>query len=142
MPKPMITEMRAAGEDHQVVSIKGGTESNCYRRELCPTRPWRVDAVGEFPAEAFRHSAKTAHDMSPHVFSCYESGISKPATCAGFVLQGAGHNLAVRVRRMEGSIGLDVTDQGSKLHQSYRAMAIANGVAPDDESLRLCGDRD
>lgn len=37
-------------------------------RELSPEAPvkcpWRVDATGEFPADAFRHSAETAYDMA------------------------------------------------------------------------------
>jgi hypothetical protein len=63
---------------------------------------WRVDANGEFPAEAFRHSASTAYDMAQHTFACHESGSKKPATSAGFLLRGADHNLAVRLGFMTG----------------------------------------
>ena len=68
-----------------------------YRRNPCAKCPWRVEAVGEFPAEAFKHSASTAYDMSDRVFGCHDSGTSKPATCAGFQLRGAYHNLRVRM---------------------------------------------
>ena len=93
---------------------------------------------GTFPAEAFRHSAETAYDMSQHSFACHESGAEKPATCAGFLLHGADHNLAVRLRRMRGQIKNDISDGGHDLHHSYRDMAEANGVSPDDPSLTKC----
>ncbi|KEH15289.1 hypothetical protein MTR_1498s0010, partial [Medicago truncatula] len=59
---PEITRTRAAGPDHQVVTVQGGKGS--YRRRPCAKCPWRVDATGEFPADAFRHSAETAYDMA------------------------------------------------------------------------------
>lgn len=135
---PAITQVRPAGEQHQVVTVEGGRGG--YRRKPCSDCPWRVDATGEFPPEAFRHSANTAYDMSRHSFACHQSGASKPATCAGFLLRGAEHNLSVRLQRMDGRIGQDVTDGGHELHESYRAMAVANGVDPEDDALRLCRD--
>ncbi len=131
-----ITNIRRAGNEHQVLTIEGGHGS--YRREPCPDCPWRVDATGVFPAEAFRHSAGTAYDMAQHVFGCHQSGANKPATCAGFLLRGADHNLSVRMRRMRGDIKDDVSDGGHPLHEDYRAMAIANGVDPDDGVLQPC----
>lgn len=133
-----ITRTRAAGENHQVVTVEGGCST--YRRKPCKTCPWRVDAVGEFPAEAFRHSAETAYDMSSHVFSCHTSGTKRPAVCAGFLLQGADHNLTVRLGRMTGKFKDDVTDGGVELHESYRAMSVANGVSDDDPVLADCRD--
>ncbi len=125
------------GELHQVVTVTGGKGS--YRRKLCSDCPWRVDAVGEFPAEAFRHSAHTAYDMDQSMFACHQSGTGKPATCAGFLLRGADHNLSVRLKRMRGEF-LDVDDGGHELHASYRAMAVANGVRKDDPVLAPCRD--
>jgi hypothetical protein len=135
---PGITQVHPAGHHHQVVTVEGGRGG--YRRKPCSDCPWRIDATGEFPPEAFRHSANTAYDMSKHSFACHQSGASKPATCAGFLLRGAEHNLSVRLQRMDGRIGQDVTDGGHELHASYRAMAVANGVDPEDEALRLCRD--
>lgn len=137
-----ITQIRPAGtnergEDHQVVTVEGGKSS--YRRKPCSTCPWRLDAVGEFPAEAFRHSASTAYDLATNTFACHESGADRPAACAGFLLRGADHNLAVRLQRIRGEC-LDVTDGGHQLHENYRAMAIANGVPPEDPVLDLCRD--
>lgn len=134
--KPRVTEIRPAGPDHQVVSVEGGRP--LYRREPCATCPWRVDAVGEFPAEAFRHSASTAYDMAQRAFSCHESGTAKPALCAGFLLRGAEHNLTVRMHRMAGAVKNDVSDGGHQLHASYRAMAVANGVGEDEAVLQPC----
>ena len=136
--KAEVTRTRAAGPDHQVVTVEGGKGG--HRRKPCARCPWRVDAVGEFPAEAFRHSVETAYDMATHTFACHESGTSKPAMCAGFLLRGAGHNLTVRLKLIQGTSFSDVEDGGQELHENYRVMAIANGVAPDDPVLAPCRD--
>lgn len=134
--QPTITDTRTADENHQVVTVEGGCGG--YRRRPCSDCPWRVDATGKFPAEAFRHSAVTAYDMSDRIFACHQSGTKKPATCAGFLLRGAEHNLAIRLKRMKDNILNDVSDGGTELYVNYRAMAIANGVPENDKSLRLC----
>lgn len=131
-----VLRTRAAGEHHQVVTVQGGQGGYCKRP--CLDCPWRQDAVGEFPAEAFRHSAPTAYDMAQHTFACHSSGTASPLVCAGFLLRGAEHNLAVRLQLMSGAIADDVSDAGHALHASYRDMAIANGVAPDDPVLAPC----
>ena len=136
-----ITKVRSAGEnahgEHQVVTVVNG--GSRYRQSPCSNCPWRTDAVGEFPADAFRQSAHTAYDMAEAKFACHQSGTEKPATCAGFLLCGADHNLAVRLMRMQGKC-LEVQDGGLELHTSYRAMAVANGVSPDDPALKYCRD--
>lgn len=137
--KPTVIAARRAGEDHAVLSLKGGKMA--YRRKPCETCPWRLDAVGEFPAEAFRHSASTAYDMSQTEFGCHASGAAKPATCAGYLLRGAKHNMAARIKEIQGVFDWSkITDAGHELFESYRAMAIANGVGANEECLRLCRD--
>lgn len=133
-----ITNIRPVDNEHQVVTVTSQDGSRLYRKKPCKNCPWRVDAVGVFPAEAFRHSANTAHDMSQHTFGCHQSGTSKPATCAGFLLRGADHNLSVRMGRMTGRYKDDITDGGHALHNNYRAMAIANGVDARDPALDRC----
>lgn len=133
-----IEDVRPAGADHQVISVAGGKGS--YRRRPCGGCPWKKESVGEFPAEAFRHSADTAYDMSERRFACHESGVKSPTTCAGFLLRGADHNLSIRLARMHGQTFDDVSDGGSELHANYRSMAIANGVDPLDPALALCRD--
>lgn len=133
---PVVTWVRPAGDGHQVVRVVGGKGS--YRKKPCSDCPWRKDAVGEFPAEAFRHSAHTAYDMAEETFACHQSGVKKPATCAGFLLRGAHHNLSVRLGYMTGKFKGDVTHNGVELHESYRAMAVANGVDPNDPVLTRC----
>ncbi len=128
---------RAAGDAHQVITV-AGSPKHSYRRKPCRDCPWRKDAVGMFPPAAFRHSANTAYDMSSHTFACHQAGIKKPAICAGFLLRGAEHNLAVRLKRMQGVIQEDVHDDGHPLHENYRAMAEANGVPSDDLALTPC----
>lgn len=131
-----VVEIRAAGADHQVVSTVGAHSG--YMKKPCALCPWRVDATGEFPAEAFKHSASTSYDMSDRIFACHDSGVDKGKTCAGFLLRGADNNLAVRLGYMSGKYHRDVKDGGHELHDSYRDMAVANGVDPDDEVLRQC----
>lgn len=144
MKKPdrsQVIGIAPAGPGHQVVTIKSEREGNrTYRRKPCSDCPWRKDAkIGEFPVEAYRHSARTAYDMAQETFACHQSGTDKPATCAGFLLRGAAHNLSVRLGLMEGKIDLgEVGDDGIELYDNYRDMAIANGVDPDDERLKPC----
>ncbi|ADY27557.1 hypothetical protein Deipr_2439 (plasmid) [Deinococcus proteolyticus MRP] len=136
---PKVTRIRPAGPGHQVVTITGQGSGPCHMTSPCPDCPWRVDAVGVFPAQAFRHSAGTAYDMAQHTFACHSAGAENPRICAGFLLRGADHNLSVRLKYIQGQIG-HVHDGGLELHNSYRAMAVANGVSPDDPVLADCRD--
>ena len=134
-----ITDIRSAGPFAQVVTVEGGKSS--YRRTPCKGCPWVKANDGDFPAEAFRHSAPTAYDMSQRVFACHESGTERPSVCAGFLLRGASHNLTVRLGLLSGRFKGDVSDGGRVLHPCYRDMAIANGVNGDDPVLAPCRDR-
>ena len=132
-----IRNIRPAGPDHQVVTVSktGGG----YRRKPCGGCPWVTANDGNFPAEAFRHSANTAHDMATTCFACHESGADKPAICAGFLLRNAQNNLSVRMAQMRGTLDMgQVHVDGRELHTSYRAMAEANGVPADDAALANC----
>ena len=130
-----ITDIRKADENHRVITAEGG---GGYRRSPCSDCPWRLDATGIFPAEAFRLAANTAYDMATHTFGCHQSGPVKPQTCAGFLLRNSTHNLGVRLRLIRGEGFGDVHDGGNELHEDYRAMAMANGVASDDPALSRC----
>lgn len=130
-----VLQIRVADDNHVVVSVK--TSGTGYRKKPCKNCPWRKDAVGVFPTEAFRLSAVTARDMSRHLFGCHASGTRKPKTCAGFLLKGAEHNLDVRLGRMKGEYS-DVRDGGISLHEGYREMAIANGVDENDHAISMC----
>jgi hypothetical protein len=132
-----ITNIRTADKNHQVVTVNGG--GHAYRRKPCAECPWRRDApIGAFPAEAYRHSANTAYDMSQRKFACHMSGSEKPATCAGFLLRGAEHNLAVRLGLMRSAIDMSKVSSDVDLFDSYREMAEANGVAADEPALAPC----
>lgn len=134
--KTKITRARPAGENHQVLTLEGGTAST-YRRKPCATCPWRKDAVGEFPAEAFRHSADTAYDQAFATFACHQTGAGKPALCAGFLLRGADHNIGVRLAAIRGDVDLrDVSDDGLDLFDDYFDMAVANGCDPAEDVLQ------
>lgn len=137
---PEIRNRRPAGPDHQVVEVHATTRAGAYRREPCEECPWRRDApVGAFPAEAYRHSARTAFDASPEKFSCHMSGTDKPQTCAGFLLSNSANNLAVRLAIARGQIDLSkVSARDHTLYRSYREMAVANGVPSDDPAIAAC----
>ena len=141
MKKSKSTEIarRSADPNHDVVSVLGG---DLYRRQPCAECPWRRDApVGAFPAEAYRISANTAHDLAGSTFACHMKGTRDPAVCAGFLLRGAAHNMAVRMGCLSGHFDLSqVKEGGVDLYDSYREMAEANGVDPEDEALRRCRD--
>jgi hypothetical protein len=126
---------------HQVVTIEAtGRDALWHRRQPCAECPWRKDApLKAFPASAYRHSARTSYDMGQSVFACHMSGAEKSATCAGFLLVGAQHNMLVRLAMLDGRYDPGaVSANGVALYESYRQMAIANGVDPDDPALAPC----
>lgn len=138
---PLITGVFDADENHQVLTLAGAAGARfAYRSKPCAQCPWRSDLpTGVFPAAAFRHSANTTYDMSERTFACHQQGKDKPATCAGFLLRGADHNLGVRMAIMRERYNPQaINDGGFPLYRSYRAMAVANGVAPDDPALAAC----
>jgi len=139
-PRPTIVGRHLAGPDHAVVTVTSSKgDSLTHARRVCGECPWRLDApIGAFPAEAYRHSATTAYDMAPNTFACHMAGIDRPTTCAGFLLANSVHNLAVRLAAMTGRISFDAIEATADLYPSYRAMAEANGVAPDDPALARC----
>jgi hypothetical protein len=138
---PKITQQRYAGlhedgNEYAVVSLQGG-EGAGHRRKVCEQCPWRKDNVGNFPAEAFRHSANTSYDMSQNTFACHMHPKEAPSLCAGFLLRGADHNLAIRLKRSRGEC-MDVQEPSVELFDGYKDMAVANGCDPDEEVLKPC----
>lgn len=141
-PVSVVSDVRAAGNEHQVVTVRSLDGKHRYRRKPCAGCPWIKKNAGSFPSEAFVHSAGTAYDMAEKQFGCHESGAKKPATCAGFLLVGAEHNLQTRLLKMktDGAYAADVSSGDEVLFKSYREMAIANGVPADDAALAECRD--
>lgn len=140
MKKTKIVKTRMAGPDHAVIQLSTkGAGAYAYRRTPCEGCPWKKSNRGLFPAEAFKHSAPTAYDTAFNVFACHESGQTNPATCAGFLLKNSRHNIAVRMHEGDKSIDMrQVKANRKRLYSSYREMAVANGVAPDDPALQPC----
>jgi hypothetical protein len=137
-PRARVVTVRPVDDQHQVLSVEGG---DGYRRKPCVPCPWVVGNAEAFPAEAYRQSARTAVDAAPNMFGCHDSGPERPKVCAGFLLRGAEHNVGARLASAAGRIDPDeVHDDGRALYPSYRAMAIAGGVAPDDPALAQCRD--
>jgi hypothetical protein len=142
--KTRITRTRVAGqggdgETYGVTTLQSSGGKHAARRSPCPTCPWRKDAeIGRFPPEAFRISAPTSYDAALSTFACHEAGATKPQTCAGFLLRHGVNNLAVRLSLTQDKIDLRrISSGGTELYETYREMAIANGVAPDDPCLKL-----
>lgn len=139
-------EVKRAGDSHQVVTATrdGGASAElnaiepCMRKP-CQNCPWKINSIGEFPAEAFQHSAKTAYDMSTSIFGCHQSGVSSPSICAGFILHGSMHNLSMRLLYAKNKIPA-ISDGGHAMFNSYREMAEANGVPENHPSLTPCRD--
>lgn len=132
-----ITRSRQADENNRVVTVEGANGG--YRRRPCGPCPWKVENAGSFPAEAFRISAETAYDASFHMFACHEAGVERTKVCAGFLLQNAANNVGVRIAQATGRIDLtQVENPGNVLFSSYREMAVANGVDPEDPALSPC----
>ncbi len=114
-----------------------------YQTRPCAECPWRTDvARGQFAAERFRDLAATAYDMAVAQFACHKSPEGGEFGCAGFVMRGATHNLGARLAARAGRLRRGEIDSPYPLHASYRAMAIANGVDPDDPVLAACRDPD
>lgn len=138
--KPKIIGIAPAGERHQVVTVLSESGSSDYMKSPCKDCPWKVSSTGEFPPEAFIHSATTAYDMARNTFACHSAGCENPKTCAGFLLVGADHNMAVRMKRILGENFDGLNDGGHELFSSYREMAIANGVDENHPALAPCRD--
>lgn len=139
-----VKSIKQAGPYHQVVTVSSNTAKPA-RSKPCATCPWRMDAVGIFPAEAFRHSAPSGYDVPelllgghpPMTFSCHTSGSDHTRICAGFLLsEAADHNLALRLRQEP--IGPVSNPDGLELFKDYFEMATANGVAHDDPTITPC----
>ena len=139
-----VTERRLADVNHAVITVKGG--GGQYRRSPCPTCPWRKDAVGIFPAQAFRLSANTATDGSKiregddtwtHTFVCHQSRAGKPLICAGYILNGS-DAIGWRIAVTRGKFDPARVQSDVPLWTSYREMAEANGVSPNDKALQVC----
>lgn len=110
-------------------------------RKPCAECPWRQDvAPGQFTADRFRDLAGTSYDMVEKVFACHKSAEDRPTICAGFLTRGAAHNRTIRLAYAKGQ--LDPLDRsgGLPLYSGSRAMAIANGVDPEDIALIPCRD--
>lgn len=120
----------------RIVTPRKTKKEKALRKKPCATCPWRKDAkIGRFPADAYRSSASTAYDASMTIFSCHESGADKVSICAGFALQNSENNMSMRMRRSEGLPTQSENPENIELYESYRDMAIANGVDPDDARI-------
>lgn len=135
--KGRIVAQKIVSADFAVTTVN--MTNGGFRKQPCKECPWRKDiATHVFPEEAFRTSANTACDASTHIFGCHMSSTESPVACAGFLLRNADNNVAVRIATAFGRFDPADVSSSFPLYDSYRDMAIANGVAPDDPSLSDC----
>lgn len=103
----------------------------------CAECPWRTDVpVGKFPPERYVALAPTAYDMGGTVFACHMSKEGGEFACAGFILQSSAHNFRCRMAHMS----FDDVRSPYPLFETYRELAIANGVDEYDPALHDCRD--
>lgn len=106
-------------------------------RRTCPECPWRRDVPpGRFPPERFRALADTCKPggLRP-MFACHLSPEGAERACAGFVLVAGPDANSVRLAAARGRFRPGEVSTDAPLFGSYREMAEANGVAPDDPAL-------
>lgn len=147
--RSIIKNTRLADRNHAVHTVEDEAPgSRRFRRAPCPTCPWRKDAVGEFPAQAFRLSANTGTDAGNifmlddpnealHTFGCHSSSLGRSQTCAGYVLNGD-NSLGWRVAYTRGRFAPNECHSDVPLFDNYYEMAVANGVPPDDPAIAAC----
>lgn len=105
----------------------------------CAECPWRVDVEpGKFGPDRYIALATTAYDLSNRLFACHKSAEGGEVVCAGFLERGADHNLSVRLAYIQGDLTFEDRSGGHELREDFRAVAIANGVDPDDPALGPC----
>ncbi|WP_234431273.1 DUF6283 family protein [Streptomyces sp. NRRL F-5053] len=145
--RPTIVRTLPADDEWGVTTITGCTPAAQPRPcggahpttgdEPCP---WRRDAPrGQFPAEAYRQSAHTSYPNTNNAFACHSSTPERLKVCAGWLLRAGHHNPHIQKRLESGDLTFPELPAGIELYTDYREMAIANGVAPDDPFLELCG---
>lgn len=136
MTRAKVLKVTPADENNQVVTVAG---CDGYRKTPCVECPWRRSNAGSFPAQAYRISANCAEDGSMIKFGCHMNGATKAVSCAGFLLKNSTHNLGVRLsvslKRIDFS---QISDGGADLFDSYREMAVANGVPENDPAISNC----
>ncbi|MFK0154167.1 DUF6283 family protein [Streptomyces sp. NPDC090493] len=132
--EPHVVRCRPADDVWGVVGVAydgppSAPRRPCAGQEPCP---WRRDAPrGQFPAEAFVHSAPGNRTGGPSGrFGCHSSTPDRPLLCAGWLLAGADANDEVLGMMDSGVLARPELPDGVELYESYAEMAVANGVAP------------
>ncbi|MDX3020072.1 DUF6283 family protein [Streptomyces acidiscabies] len=138
-PEPHVVRRRSADDVWGVVGVgydgpSAAPRRPCTGQEPCP---WRRDApLGQFPAEAFVHSAPGNRTGGPSGrFGCHSSTPARPLLCAGWLLSGADGNDEILGMMDAGVLARPELPDGVELYESYAEMAVANGVAPDLPAL-------
>lgn len=135
-----IKGTKIASDEYGVTSIEtSGGRKHVARKTPCEQCPWREDVpTGVFPAECIpaqrTHRLRCRH---VHVRLPHGGRAASGHMCAGFLLRHGAHNLSVRIALSGERIDLDkISDGGFPIYETYRDMAVANGVDPDDLVLK------
>jgi len=114
----------------------------------CQECPWKVDAeAGKFPTCRYEQLTATAGApgaevwLDAPIFACHKSPEGGERACAGWLATVGRDHLGIRMAVITGRldpVALDPGEGWPELHPTYAAMAIANGVDPDDPTLRRC----
>ncbi|HXE51207.1 MAG TPA: DUF6283 family protein [Ramlibacter sp.] len=103
----------------------------------CDECPWRRDVpTGNFPPEryaALANSCRQGYPPAP-MFACHKTPEGKEQACVGYLLRNGTNNIAVRIAAAEGRVKLRALQVRGPLYDGFRAMAVANGYDPGDDS--------
>lgn len=102
-------------------------------RTTCDECPWRTDvAVGRFPPERFIKLRNTVKQGLNPLFACHKTLEGGDEACVGYLLVDGENNFTVRLAASRGDIKRDDLHAAGPLYESFEAMAIANGVKPEE----------
>jgi len=95
----------------------------------CDECPWRKDVPpGRFPKERFIALRVSVKQGFFPLFACHKSPEEAPCACAGYLMVEGENNFFVRLAVIEGRFDPKKLEVTAPLYESYREMALANGV--------------
>jgi hypothetical protein len=100
---------------------------------ICSACPWRKDVpVGVFPPERFIALAATVKQDFGPVFACHKTTEGQDSACVGYLLTEGTENFNVRIASIRGALDMKKLKSEYPLYATFKEMALANGVAPED----------
>lgn len=104
------------------------------RSETCTECPWRRDvAVGHFPPERYVSLRRTCEQGFNNVFACHQTAEGHETVCVGYLMVDGLNNFRVRLAVIQGQYDPKMLKATGPLYESFREMAVANGVVWDGD---------